>query len=127
MILGGTVFDLLERERGAAACELLVQRLRREGPRGNLELAFEARSRDIERAWRAQLESMASPRAGDLGASFFDLDAGLSELDEGPTAQHLDGGPTRGRTPQDGGPRSDRLGGELVEDPDDQYRERRRR
>src|SRR4029079_17273900 len=32
VILGGTVFDLLERERGPLACELIVQRLRREGP-----------------------------------------------------------------------------------------------
>ena len=31
IILGGTVFDLLERERGPDACAVLVSRLRREG------------------------------------------------------------------------------------------------
>src|SRR5918996_604904 len=40
IILGGTVFDLLERERGSDACEVLVSRLRKDGARGNLELAF---------------------------------------------------------------------------------------
>src|SRR5215210_4563209 len=32
MILGGTIFDLLERERGEDACIVLVSRLRRQGP-----------------------------------------------------------------------------------------------
>ena len=32
IILGGTVFDLLDREGGRHACEVLVSRLRREGP-----------------------------------------------------------------------------------------------
>src|ERR671919_1423418 len=51
MILGGTIFDLLERERGPDACDVLASRLRRNGPRGSLELAFDARFRDIERGW----------------------------------------------------------------------------
>jgi hypothetical protein len=64
MILGGTIFDLLERERGRDACQLLVSRLRRDGAQGNLELAFGARFREIERAWRDYLGSMPSRRAG---------------------------------------------------------------
>ena len=61
VILGGTLFDLLEEERGPAACEQLVSRLRREGPAANLEAAFDARSRDIENAWRDYLRETARP------------------------------------------------------------------
>ncbi len=43
IILGGTVFDLLERERGLDACAVLVSRLRREGAERAIELAFDAR------------------------------------------------------------------------------------
>lgn len=107
VILGGTVFDMLERERGAAACELLVGRLRRAGPRGNLELAFEAPLREVEEAWRIYLDELTSPRAGDLGASLSELDAGLDRLSDGP--------------------RTGRLRSELVEDPDDERQQRRRR
>src|SRR5829696_1263423 len=46
MILGGTVFDLLERQVGPDACDLLVSRLRKDGAQGNLELVFDARLRD---------------------------------------------------------------------------------
>jgi hypothetical protein len=63
IILGGTVFDLLEREVGPEACELLVSRLRKDGAQGNLELAFDARLRDIERSWRRHLREEAGPRA----------------------------------------------------------------
>jgi hypothetical protein len=63
IILGGTVFDLLEREAGPDACELLVSRLRKDGAQGNLELAFDSRLRDIERAWRRHLREEAGPRA----------------------------------------------------------------
>src|SRR3712207_1108440 len=48
VILGGSVFDLLEAERGRDACLWLVQRLKREGPAGQLEAAFGARSREVE-------------------------------------------------------------------------------
>src|SRR3954452_25109063 len=58
LILGGTVFDLLERHAGPGACVRMASRLHREGPRGNLELAFEARMRDIERAWRMHLDEI---------------------------------------------------------------------
>jgi hypothetical protein len=62
IILGGTVFDLLERERGPDACDVLASRLRRDGPRGSLELAFDARFRDIERTWRDYLRKLSERR-----------------------------------------------------------------
>jgi len=62
MILGGTVFDLLERERGPDACDVLAARLRRDGPRGSLELAFDARFREIEREWRDYLRKLTERR-----------------------------------------------------------------
>jgi hypothetical protein len=58
VILGGTVFDLLESERGPGACEVLVSRLRREGPLPTLEAAFDAPRRDIEGAWRDYLREI---------------------------------------------------------------------
>jgi hypothetical protein len=58
VILGGTIFDLLDRHAGPLACEVLVARLRREGPAGNLTLAFEAPLGRIERAWREQLDEI---------------------------------------------------------------------
>jgi hypothetical protein len=65
MILGGTIFDLLERERGPDACQVLVSRLRREGTRGSLELAFDTPVGEIEREWRRYLREEI-PRAGGL-------------------------------------------------------------
>jgi len=61
LILGGTVFDMLERHAGPGACVRMASRLHRDGPRGNLELAFEARLRDIERAWRMHLDDILYP------------------------------------------------------------------
>jgi hypothetical protein len=61
VILGGTLFDLLEQERGPEACEALVARLRREGPAAQLEGAFGARAREIESAWRDYLREIARP------------------------------------------------------------------
>ena len=66
VILGGTVFDLLDRTSGPRACEILVSRLHREGPQGNLELAFEASMREIERAWRMHLDEILYPQAEKL-------------------------------------------------------------
>ena len=56
------MFDLLERERGPDACDVLASRLRRDGPRGSLELAFDARFRDIEQAWREYLRNLSQRR-----------------------------------------------------------------
>lgn len=55
IILGGTVFDLLERERGRDACRVLASRLHRRGARVGLELAFDERFEEIEREWRRYL------------------------------------------------------------------------
>src|SRR3954447_299332 len=58
VILGGTIFDLLENERGPEACERLVAKLLPQGPAVQLEDAFDARFRDIEDAWRDYLREM---------------------------------------------------------------------
>jgi len=65
IILGGTIFDLLERERGSDCCEVLVSRLHRSGARGNLQLAFDAPVAEIERLWRRYLREEI-PRAGGI-------------------------------------------------------------
>ena len=65
IILGGTVFDLLQRERGPDACEILVSRLRREGAERAIELAFDSRFRHVEGEWRRYLREEV-PRAGSL-------------------------------------------------------------
>jgi hypothetical protein len=62
VILGGTIFELLERRRGREACDVLVSRLHREGPRGNLELAFGEPLAEVERLWRRYLREEI-PRA----------------------------------------------------------------
>jgi hypothetical protein len=66
IILGGTVYDLLARERGPDACLVLVSRLRREGATRAIELSFDARFREVEAEWRRYLREDL-PRAGSLG------------------------------------------------------------
>src|SRR3954451_240929 len=66
IILGGTVYDLLARERGPDACLVLVSRLRREGATRAIELAFDERFREVEAEWRRHLREDL-PRAGSLG------------------------------------------------------------
>jgi hypothetical protein len=68
LILGGTIFDLLDSHVGPEACARLASRLHREGARGNLELAFGARMREIERAWRAHLDEILYPQAESFGS-----------------------------------------------------------
>lgn len=58
IILGGTVFDLLDREVGRPACELLVSRLRKDGPVPALEIAFGVDVETIEQAWRRSLGAL---------------------------------------------------------------------
>jgi hypothetical protein len=58
LVLGGTVFDLLDRNEGREACVVLVSRLRKDGTEGNLETSFKARFREIEAAWRDHLAEM---------------------------------------------------------------------
>jgi hypothetical protein len=89
LILGGTIFDLLDRHAGPDACARLASRLHREGPIGNLELAFDARMREIERAWRTHLDEILYPQAESLESSSLsdamespDLDLGLGSPPE---------------------------------------------
>jgi hypothetical protein len=55
VILGGTVFDLLDRRVGRHACDLLVSRLRKDGPARALEVAFGAPIDEIEQDWHRHL------------------------------------------------------------------------
>ena len=71
VILGGTLFDLLEAERGRDACTVLVSRLRRSGPLAALEGAFAAKAAEIEAAWREQLKAMSG------SADLFDYEISL--------------------------------------------------
>jgi hypothetical protein len=64
VILGGTIFDLLETERGPDACERLALRLLPGGAPATLEAAFEARMGEIEDAWRGYLRAVARPPVG---------------------------------------------------------------
>jgi hypothetical protein len=66
IILGGTIFDLLERERGRDACSLLVSRLRKGGAESSMEIAFDAKFREIESLWRRYLREIPARRAGAL-------------------------------------------------------------
>lgn len=69
ILLGGTVFDLLDRHAGPEACAMLASRLNRQGAQGNLELAFDAPMRDIEKAWRHHLDDILYPAAAQPGAN----------------------------------------------------------
>jgi hypothetical protein len=89
LILGGTIFDLLDRHAGPDACTRMASRLHREGPAGNLELAFDARMREIERAWRVHLDEILYPQSESLAGSSLnealerpDLDLGLGSPPE---------------------------------------------
>jgi hypothetical protein len=74
IILGGTIFDLLDRERGREACSLLVSRLRRGGARSSIEIAFDQHFEDIETNWRRYLREVPARRAGELDELDFELD-----------------------------------------------------
>jgi hypothetical protein len=61
VILGGTLCDLLDRERGPDACRELVSADGGERPQMRIARAFDARPRDIESAWRDHLREVARP------------------------------------------------------------------
>jgi hypothetical protein len=64
-LLGGTVFDLLGREEGEAACVALARGPHRDGARGALGRAFRGRSvRHTEAAWRSHLTRLAGTPPG---------------------------------------------------------------
>jgi len=58
IILGGSVFDLLDREVGRHACDLLVSRIRKGPPEPALENAFGVGVEVIEPAWRDHVAEM---------------------------------------------------------------------
>ncbi|MBA2523329.1 MAG: hypothetical protein H0V25_08360, partial [Solirubrobacterales bacterium] len=60
IILGGSIFELLEEERGREACEILVSRLPKAGPSAALETAFGAPIDAIEPAWRDYVADVAT-------------------------------------------------------------------
>jgi hypothetical protein len=60
MLLGGTIFDLLEREHGARAAAALALRPLERGPRSLLVDAFGRQLASVERDWRASLESLSA-------------------------------------------------------------------
>ena len=110
LILGGTVFDLLDRHAGPEACVRMASRLHSSGPRGNLELAFDARMRDIERAWRTHLDEILYPQSDARGGPSPDepLERPDVELELG-TPPEFRFEPTRPR----------RSGGQLIQDEDE--------
>jgi len=60
LLLGGTVIDLLARERGQQAAATLASHLHPQGPRGALSRAFGGQPfRDTEAAWRSHLNRLA--------------------------------------------------------------------
>jgi hypothetical protein len=63
IILGGSVFDLLDREVGRTAADVLVSRPGRGGLQASLEIAFDAPLREIETAWRRHLRELTDRRA----------------------------------------------------------------
>jgi hypothetical protein len=60
MLLGGTLFDLLERERGARAATALATSPLDRGARSVLADAFGRGLAGVERDWRASLESLSA-------------------------------------------------------------------
>ena len=60
MLLGGTVFDLLEREHGSRAAAALAISQLDGGPRSVLVDAFGRGLAGVERDWRAALDSLSA-------------------------------------------------------------------
>ena len=62
IILGGTIFDLLDREVGRSAAEVLAARPGRGGLEASIEIAFDAPLRKVEQAWREHLRDLTERR-----------------------------------------------------------------
>jgi hypothetical protein len=60
MLLGGTIFDLLERERGPRAAAVLATSDLQRGPRSVLTDAFGRQLASLERDWRSSLDSLTA-------------------------------------------------------------------
>jgi hypothetical protein len=62
-LLGGTLFGLLEREKGARACVALASRLHPKGQRRAIEKAFLASAAEVEQEWRRYLTELTELRS----------------------------------------------------------------
>jgi hypothetical protein len=60
MLLGGTVFGLLEREQGRRACVRLATEPPRDGPMMAIQGAFGAHRSEVEPAWRRYLTELST-------------------------------------------------------------------
>jgi len=60
LLLGGSVFDLLEKEEGQRACVTLARGPHPDGPMRALEVAFPRSTRQTEHAWRSHLDRLAA-------------------------------------------------------------------
>ena len=60
MLLGGTVYDLLERERGPRAAAALATSDLQRGPRSVLVDAFGRQLASVERDWRSSLDALTA-------------------------------------------------------------------
>jgi hypothetical protein len=60
MLLGGTVFDLLERRRGTHVAATLAMSPLERGARGLIAEAFDRPVATVERDWREELDSLAA-------------------------------------------------------------------
>jgi len=60
LVLGGTVFALLERERGVRACTELITTGSRAEPAAAIERAFGRPSASVKRTWLDELESLSA-------------------------------------------------------------------
>jgi len=67
VILGGTIFDLLETERGSDACERLAHQILPGGRTPTIEAAFDAPIAEIESVWRDHLRAIAKPEGWAAG------------------------------------------------------------
>ena len=61
-LLGGSLFDLLARERGVDACVALATDVELDGGR-SLESAFQMPLAELRERWRSHLDELATPEA----------------------------------------------------------------
>jgi hypothetical protein len=95
MLLGGSVFDLLERGSGADACIALISRLEAAGPEAAVEKAFARPLGEVRRDWLGYLEDLTTtpsttelerrlPLDAEAAAGFTEGDSWLEAADDAP-------------------------------------------